>query len=201
MANNPVTDPGTGVATRALDDALADTFPASDPPSMTSPVVATPSETYIAQGGSGGDVRVYRVIDAAKASQPFAANEDGGRWTPPGTACVYASLTPATALLEYLAHLEGKTPEKLLLAVGAIPAASVLGEVNAPSSWCERPYRDEVQRVGADWIDSNRSLALCVPSALCKDENNVLLNPQHPGFAALQLLALRPLEVDERLRI
>ena len=32
------------------------------------------------------------------------------------------------------------------------------------------------------------------------DECNVLLNPEHPAFAALELVALRPLTIDERLR-
>ena len=45
-----------------------------------------------------------------------------------------------------------------------------------------------------------RSLALQVPSAICRDECNILINPGHQGYATLQLLALRPLSIDERLR-
>jgi RES domain-containing protein len=115
-------------------------------------------------------------------------------------ACVYASLSPATALLEYLAHLEGSTPAELLLAVGMIPAASVISEINEPSTWCDMPYRPEVQQVGASWLRSRLSLAMRVPSALCRDECNILLNPQHRDFQILQLVALRPLRVDERIR-
>jgi hypothetical protein len=32
------------------------------------------------------------------------------------------------------------------------------------------------------------------------DECNVLLNPAHPAYATLELIALRPLAIDERLR-
>lgn len=183
----------------SLDRALADTFPASDPPSQTSPMMATPSSPYIASN-EPGELRVYRVIEPRQAAEPFVAGEAGARWTPAGTPCVYASLSPATALLEYLVHLEGRTPKGLLLAVGAIPGASAISEINEPSTWAELPYRSEVQQVGLSWLRSGRSLALRVPSAICPGECNVLLNPAHEGFAALQLVALRPVSVDERLR-
>jgi RES domain-containing protein len=189
----------TNDRTGALDKALADTFPASDPPSQTSPSAATPSSAFIADKETG-ELRVYRVIEPDEAHQPFAPAESGGRWSPPGMPCVYASLTPATALLEYLAHLEGRTPESLLLAVGMIPSASVLSEINEPSTWAEFPYRPEVQQVGAAWLRSRASLGMRVPSALCRDECNVLLNPAHPDYSVLQLVALRPLRVDERIR-
>ena len=70
-----------------------------------------------------------------------ALEDTGGRWSPPGRACVYASLSPASALLEYLAHLEGETPRELMLAVATIPPGTVLSETNEPSTWKELPYR------------------------------------------------------------
>ena len=184
---------------RDLDKALKDSFPASDPPSMTTPVAATPSEEYV-QPGTHGEMRIYRVIEAQHAAQPFAPDDSGGRWTHHGTSCVYASVSPSAALLEYLVHLEGRTPKGLLMAVASIPADAVLAEANQPSTWCTLPYRDEVRQVGDEWIRSKRSLGLRVPSAVCMDECNVLLNPDHPAFAALELVALRPLTIDERLR-
>lgn len=184
---------------RSLDNALADTFPASDPPSQTSPSAATPSSAFISPH-EHGDLRIYRVIQAKHASAPFSPTRTSARWTPAGVDCAYASLSPATALLEYLVHLEGRTPKDLLLAVGVIPAASVLAEINEPSTWCELPYRQEVQQSGASWLYSGASLAMRVPSAICRDECNILLNPQHQGFAGLQLVALRPITIDERLR-
>jgi RES domain-containing protein len=183
---------------QCLDEALEDTFPASDPPSQTSPIAATPSSDVIAE--TPAPLRVYRVVAAEHASEPFAPVAEGGRWSPPGKPCVYVSQTPACALLEYLAHLEGGTPpDALLLAVASAPAGTTLAECNEPSTWRERPYRPEVQQVGADWLASGRSLALRVPSAVCDGESNLLLNPAHAGFAALQLQELRPLQLDARL--
>jgi RES domain-containing protein len=186
-------------AGRCLDEALAGTFPASDPPAMTSPSVATPSSAFSIER-STAPLRLYRVVASQDADEPFAPSEAGGRWSPPGSACVYACLSPACALLEFLAHLEGTPPAGLLLAVAEAPAGATLSECNEPSTWCEFPYRAEVQRVGADWLASRRSLALRVPSALCAGESNVLLNPQHPAYAGLELRELRPLAIDLRLQ-
>ena len=189
--------PETGES-QGLDEALEDTFPASDPPSQTSPMAATPSSDVIEEAPA--PLRVYRVVSADHASEPFAPVDDGGRWTPPGQPCVYASLSPACALLEYLAHRQGETAdETLLMAVAMTPAGITLSECNEPSTWRELPYRPEVQQLGADWLASRRSFALRVPSAVCEGESNLLLNPGHPGFAALQLQELRPMQVDARL--
>ena len=193
----PVTDKDTG----DLDDALEDTFPASDPPSMTSPATATPSEGEI-PAHDGGSLRVYRVVSMADASDPFGGggNDKGGRWTSPGTTCVYASRTPAGAMLEFLAHLDGGSrPGQVAIAIGEIPAGAVRVQSNEPSGWHERPYRDDVRQVGDAWIAEGHSLALQVPSALCPDEWNVLLNPAHQDHAGLRVVGLRPVTLDGRL--
>lgn len=184
---------------RCLDEALAGTFPASDPPAMTSPIAATPSAHSVVES-STTPLRVYRVIEPSQASEPFAPTDSGGRWSPPGVACVYASLSPAGALLEYLAHSADGAAGDLLLATAELPAGATLAECNEPSTWRDLPYRPEVQQVGAGWLGSARSLALRVPSALVDGEVNVLLDPSHPGYAAMQVQALTPVRIDPRLQ-
>lgn len=195
-------DNDSKTTSRELDDALEDTFPASDPPSMTSPVAATPSAGELHPHGHGDEVRVYRVVSMADASDPFGAdgNDQGGRWTTPGTCCVYAARTPAGAVLEFLAHLDGNSaPGNIAMAVGAIPASAVLVQSNEPSTWSKRPYRGDVRQVGDAWVAEGHSHALMVPSALCPDEWNILLNPAHQGHAALRVVRLQPMELDARL--
>lgn len=197
----PDNDQESKATSRELDDALEDTFPASDPPSMTSPLAATPSAGEMHQYGHGDEVRVFRVVSVADASDPFGAdgNDKGGRWTSPGTCCVYASRTPAGAMLEFLAHLDDDRPDNVAMAVGAIPASAVLVQSNEPSAWSRRPYRGDVRQVGDAWISEGHSHALMVPSALCPDEWNILLNPAHQGHAALRVVRLQPIALDERL--
>lgn len=189
-----------------LDKSIADSFPASDPPSQTSPIAATFSSPQVPAGdaGVGGDeIRVYRVIEPRKASEPFsgAGSDGGGRWTSPRTPGVYTSLSPATAMLEYLVHLEGETPDELLLASASVPKDAMLVQLEVPSDWKERPYRDTVRQVGDAWSKQKTSLALRVPSALCEGECNVLLNPDHPDFAKLRIDHLQPIKIDSRLRL
>lgn len=190
----------------SLDKAIADSFPASDPPAATSPVAATSATPQVPVGAAGtgcSEIRVYRIIEPRQASHPFSGpgSDCGGRWTSPRTQGVYASLSPASAMLEYLAHLEGETPRELLLATASVPIECVLAQVELPSEWAERPYRDDVRHVGDAWSRSKRSLALRVPSAVVPDEHNVVLNPDHPDFAKLQLEQLTPLKLDSRLRL
>src|SRR5204862_7475361 len=100
--------------------------PPSHRPSQArrSTATSTQSQVPASHAGHGGDeLRVYRVIEPRQASCPFsgAGSDRGGRWTSPRTMGVYASLTPATALREYLVHLEGETPGALLLATASVP--------------------------------------------------------------------------------
>jgi RES domain-containing protein len=189
-----------------LDKAIADSFPASDPPSQTSPITATSTQPQVPArqaGMTGDDVRIYRIIEARQASHPFsgAGSDSGGRWTSPRTQGVYASLTPSMAMLEYLVHLEGETPQELLLATASLPIESVLAQLELPSDWKERPYRDSVRQIGDRWSKEKKSLALRVPSAVCENDCNLLLNPEHPDFAKLRVDQLTPMKLDPRLRI
>lgn len=188
-----------------LDKAIADSFPASDPPAATSPVTATSSTPQVPVGDAGtgtAELRIYRIIEPRHAEHPFsgAGSDGGGRWTSPRTQGVYASLSPATAMLEYLVHLEGDTPRELLLASASVPIGCVLAQVELPSEWPERPYRDNVRRIGDEWSKSCRSLVLRVPSAVVAGEHNVIVNPEHPDFVKLQLEKLTPVKLDSRLR-
>jgi len=58
------------------------------------------------------------------------------------------------------------------------------------------------QRIGEAWLDSRRSAAIAVPSALVdarSGERNVLLNPAHPGLSSLRELQRFDVLLDERL--
>ena len=189
-----------------LDQALADSFPASDPPAATSPSAVTSATPQMPLGdadASASHVRIYRIIEPRQASEPFSGpgSDGGGRWTSPRTPGVYASMTPATAMLEYLVHLEGATPASLLMATASLPRESILAQLELPDDWPQRPYRRSVRQIGDDWSKAQRSLALRVPSAVCPDECNVIVNPQHRDFVKLEIDQLKPITLDARLRI
>ena len=69
-----------------------------------------------------------------------------------------------------------------------------------PSTWQERPYRSEVQQVGDAWASAHQSLAAQVPSALCEETCNVLINPEHVDAPLIQGVQVTPVRIDDRLR-
>ncbi|HZH44010.1 MAG TPA: RES family NAD+ phosphorylase [Lysobacter sp.] len=181
---------------RQLDAQVEGTFPASDPLSATASATATQAENPHRY------VTLYRVVSADDAEAPFSSGAGrGGRWCSSGQPVVYAALSPAGAVLEFLAHLEGPTPKALRLAVATMPAECLHPLAQLPPHWDERPYREDVRRVGDSWAREGSCAALQVPSALVPRERNVLINVRHPDFDKLQVLSCDALRLDERVRI
>lgn len=191
---------------RKLDDALDDSFPASDPPAFTTSSTATASNDVLPERGDDardGRLHVYRIVEDWKTDQAFSgvASVAEGRWTSKDAPSIYASLSPAGAMLEFMAHLEGRTPEALTLVVASLPVEDVLVQAELLEDWNQRPYRPHIQAIGDTWHRHRKSLALRVPSARCPDECNILINPEHAHFAHLTVIRLLPMTVDERIRI
>jgi RES domain-containing protein len=190
---------------RRLDDALDQSFPASDPPAMNAPTPAVPlahtGKVSITPAPEVAMVTIYRVLPKSKVACAFKAEENrgGGRWTSPGVSAVYASLSPAGALLEFLVHLESKLTEDLVMLSAQLPCESMARLDTPPACWRERPYKDEVRAAGNRWVETRESLALRVPSAVCECDYNVLVQPLHPDFDKLRIGDAVDLKIDARL--
>lgn len=191
---------------RDLDEGIKESFPASDTPSMVSQLTASPSESTgaatRATAAEAETVTVYRVVDEEQKEKPFAPpeNASAGRWTSKESQAVYASMSASAALLEYLAHCDGNPPEQAYMAKARLPRERVTTLEGYPSTWRERPYRDEVRQAGDRWVESHESLAAEVPSALCDDASNVLINPRHVDMPLIQGVSAEPISIDPRLR-
>ena len=57
----------------------------------------------------------------------------------------------------------------------------------------------QTQSAGRAWINEKRQFAIRVPSAVIPEDHNILLNPTHSGYAALEWQEPRPFEFDVRL--
>lgn len=124
----------------------------------------------------------------------------GGRWNSVGTAVVYASAHLSLALVELLGHLDSLD----------LPGNLAACEIGFPDGMLEtlrlrelpRGWRDDLRftrAIGDGWVESNRSLALAVPSAIVPAEPNVLLNPGNVGFARVEVLTREPFQLDPRI--
>ncbi|MDO8361353.1 MAG: RES family NAD+ phosphorylase [Actinomycetota bacterium] len=149
-------------------------------------------------------MNVWRLVAGRHA--PTAMNGEGaaafgGRWNPPGRRMVYTADSLALATLELSVHITGgrvkyvamqfEVPEELV---------DVLEAGGLKRAWATNDAT--TRRVGEAWLDSRRSPALSVPSALVdarSGERNVLLNPLHPDVALLREVQRFEVTLDERL--
>lgn len=144
--------------------------------------------------------RLARRIHAAKRALPAGAQLTGGRWNPRGLPVVYAGTSIALVALEYFVHLSGDEPADLVLLELRVPDAATTATV--PLSELPEPWRDDIavtQARGRRWVESGRSLALRVPSAIVAEETNVVLNPAHPEWGKVDVRVVRPFRFDRRM--
>lgn len=129
----------------------------------------------------------------------------GGRWNRAGTHIVYASENIALACLETFVHLAANPlPFNRYLVRLDIPdavwaAAEVVTADTAPVGWDALPAGRASIRFGTEWASQARSACLKVPSLISPEEQNVLINPQHPDAAEITAIKLRKWLYDPRM--
>ncbi len=144
-------------------------------------------------------IPVYQVIANDGTKAPFATQQTPGRWSSGTLHAIYVSCQASTALLEFLAHLESSLPDTLACSRMRLRPGQIEVLDSLPENWKERPYREDVQRVGDAWLASRRSLALRVPCALSPASYNLILNPAHPDHAASKADFTEVFRLDRRL--
>lgn len=182
--------------TQDLDDALEDTFPASDPPAMNQPTRAIPPDSSSDQG------QAFAVLCEGVPDRPLAEWRTCGhaRWASGKSNVVMLAMSPALAVLDALAT-HGMREDCPWLLVGLHFPAAQMHRLDTPhEGWRERTYREEVRADGDRWVASGGSVLLRVPSPLCPGEYNVLVNLSHPDHGCVQVRDVHPLDVDARLR-
>ncbi len=151
-------------------------------------------------------MRVWRLCKRKYADSAFdgvGAKKVGGRWNSAGRAVAYASATLALAALELLVHVSTEDAPANLVAIWAEVPDDLVGEPIAvedmPEGWRNVTGNAQVIARGDAWLDSGPSAVLVVPSVIIREEHNVLLNPEHPDFARVEVGDTRPFSYDSRL--
>jgi RES domain-containing protein len=125
------------------------------------------------------------------------------RWHTQGREIVYLAESPAGAFAEALVNLELDSNDlpssyKLLKseAPDGISTVSVR-QTDIAATWIE----DFVltRTIGDEWLASNKSALLRVPSAIIPETYNFLLNPNHPEAAGVKVLSYLEYPWDHRL--
>ena len=125
-----------------------------------------------------------------------------GRWHHIGNPIVYLATTPASALLEVCVHTSANDipPGYTLLKVLAPDDLVVLRIENSrlAQNWQESP--DVTRDLGTQWLKSNASPLLAVPSAIVPETTNILLNPLHPEAVRCMIVTSRSYPFDSRIK-
>lgn len=126
----------------------------------------------------------------------------GARWNSPGKAVIYAALSYAGAMLEQLLHAStGRVPKNQRYVVIRIPAKVRVerrSRDELPSGWDQEDSRAS-RAFGDEWLASERSAVLLVPSVVAELETNVLVNPAHSHFRMIGASEPKTVKWDERL--
>ena len=131
------------------------------------------------------------------------ARINGGRWNSAGKAALYTSESKSLALLEVLSN----TPLAILRTDFSIITLELTGSFSTdeytlkelPAGWSAYPVPVSVTRMGDRWLTAGRSLLLKVPSVIVPSECNVIINPAHPDFNKIKIIATEKLVIDKRI--
>lgn len=126
----------------------------------------------------------------------------GGRWNRPGIPVLYCARTPSLACLETMVHLgTGSLPLNRYLVKIDIPAAIWCKRETAslPVGWDACPPGKISLDFGDNWLISNRSAVMVVPSVIVPEDAVILVNPLHPKAAKITALKVRKWLYDPRL--
>ena len=136
-------------------------------------------------------VRAYRLVKRKWRQAAFdgeGARLYGGRWNSKGKACVYLAGSASLAMLEVMVHLDDyQLLEHYTLLEVMLPKSALmsLSTESLPKDWAVEPAPASTAEIGDNWLESQSSLALAVPSAVVPRERNYLINPEHARFQAL----------------
>lgn len=148
--------------------------------------------------------KIYRITKKEYADDlsGIGAFKVGGRWNSKGSQMLYTSSSISLSVLENLVHLSiHHVPSEMVIVKISIPTDSIsfIERESLESIWDKFPFETYTQRIGDQWLLSQESLVLVVPSAVNIYEYNYLINPHHPKFKDVKIEEIIPFDFDSRL--
>ena len=139
---------------------------------------------------------VYRISALSK----LVASGNTSRWNSKGKYVIYSSSNRALACLENIVHRSGEGLNiKFKILTIEIPDSIKKNEIKKFQSGWINNYQI-IQKIGDSWLDKNHTCILRVPSAIIREEHNILINPNHEDFNLVKLVKIEDFEFDSRLR-
>lgn len=146
---------------------------------------------------------VYRITGRKHASDITGSGAAiyGGRWNKKGSPVLYTGISKEIALLEVVVHTPQSIIPKLDILTIEIPDDSIekINLKKLPDNWGNYPAPTLLAEIAEEWIESNRSIALEVPSAIIHTSSNFILNCRHPEYNRVKIIEHSEFNFDSRL--
>lgn len=131
------------------------------------------------------------------------AYKAGGRWNSKGIRITYTATSRALAMVELYVHIShNMIPADLVMITIDIPDninIPYLDTSSLPDGWNKISDKGLVKSIGDQFINEGKHLALYVPSAVVKDDLNLLINPMHKDFDKISITEISPFLIDNRM--
>ncbi|WP_339881381.1 RES domain-containing protein [uncultured Algoriphagus sp.] len=146
---------------------------------------------------------MYRIIGKKYAGDisGIGAALYGGRWNMKGSPVLYTGESKEIALLETIVHTPPSFIPELDILTIEIPDNSIqeIKIEDLPDNWTNYPAPAILAELAENWIESNKSIALKVPSCIIHSSNNYILNCRHPAYYKVKIIDQSGFHFDSRL--
>lgn len=143
---------------------------------------------------------VFRIAHK-KYAENLSVSGLSGRWNSDGKRVLYTSENISLALLENMVYRVGTGfNDDFKILIIAVPNEGIeLLDSKLPGNWRDVESYHELQKMGDDWYDSQKSMMLKVPSSVLPENFNIVINTTHLDFKEVKLIDVVDYEPDERL--
>lgn len=150
-------------------------------------------------------MEVYRLSREAFARDLSGkgAALKGGRWNSVGVEVMYTASNRSLAMAEVAVHFTLATlPSDYCMITLNVPDHLTMSEVKLhqlPHDWAVFPHPSSTQRIGDEFVASNKHCLLKIPSVVTQGDFNYLINPLHKDFHRIKLIRVEKFPFDKRI--
>lgn len=128
-------------------------------------------------------------IRKAQYANALVASGAANRWNRTDEFVIYTGSSASLATLELVVHRSGirvdQTYKLLIIEAKAGPKDITTIDLDQlPANWKSIQSYPELQALGSEWYQAQKTLLLKVPSAVLPRESNYIINTRHPDFAS-----------------
>lgn len=125
----------------------------------------------------------------------------GGRWNTAGIPVLYSTENISLSVLEILVRTNiNLIPLHYYLLKIELPDNAAINTIN--KNKLKKEWKTDIgytQWIGNEFLKSNKSLVLKIPSAIVDEEHNFIINTEHIEFKKMKITSSKKFSFDKRL--